>query len=345
MLQRYPSFLLYIAFSSWLLLLGGCSPKEAPIAMPDVQPIPPSTVDEMTAFQAPSLSGPPMETAPAVIIHEPKPPGANEIRYTWEDGKASLVQVQIGYPTIIRLQPNERITSIVDGDRAHLNEQEVEAAKQQPQQEKNPQCSHGIRWQYCRGIAESQYTPIESVAFTATHPGHKSGFVVFTTQRTYALDLQAVARTKVRLITWDVGRPPFVPPPPPTPTLLPSGPRQYHVGYNMSSAGQLPEWAPRGVWSDLPTAREAKIYIQFAPAVIHSRQPLLRGMTEYGTPYLLNSRQYGEWVIVDELAPRLELRRGAGELAERVVVTREQLRTISCPGDEVCPHWPSALVR
>ena len=83
--------------------------------------------------------------------------------------------------------------------------------------------------------------------------------------------------------------------------------------------------------SDLPTAVSAKIYMRFKPAVLHQSMPLLRGMTEYGTPYLLNSRQYGEWVVVDELAPRLELRRGAGELAERVVVTREQLRVDQLP--------------
>ena len=133
-------------------LLAACSPKETPIAMPDTQPVPASTPEEMATFTAPSLFVPPVEAVPAPVILQPKPPGANEIRYEWEDGKASLVQVQIGYPTIIRLQPNERINSIVDGDRAHLNEQEMEAAKHQPQQEKNPQCSLGIRWQFCRGV-------------------------------------------------------------------------------------------------------------------------------------------------------------------------------------------------
>ena len=196
-----------------------------------------------------------------------------------------------------------------------------------------------------RGLLKAS-SPIESVAFTATHAGHRSGFLVFTTQRTYVLDLQSVHKTKVRLITWSVPLPPAAPAPPPAPTLLPSAtvPRQYHVGYSMASAGQLPDFAPVEVLSDLPTAVSAKIYLRFKPAVLHQKMPLLRGMTEYGTPYLLNSRQYGEWVVVDELAPRLELRRGAGELAERVVITREALRSIQCPGEEACPRWPAPHV-
>ena len=68
--------------------------------------------------------------------------------------------------------------------------------------------------------------------------------------------------------------------------------------------------------------------------------PLLRGMDEHGKPYLLNSRQVGRFVIVDELAPRLELRRGAKDDAQVVVITREQLRPIYCPGDPACPVWP-----
>ena len=110
----------------------------------------------------------------------------------------------------------------------------------------------------------------------------------------------------------------------------------------MTSPGQTPDWAPVQILSDLPTVPSAKMYLRFPPVVLHQRMPLLRGMTEQGKPYLLNARQYGEWVVVDALAPRLELRRGAGDDAQRVVLTRDQVRTITCPGDVACPVWPAA---
>ena len=109
----------------WLIALGitavctGCAPKALPL--PDAQPVPPSSAEEMAAFQAPSLYVPPVEQQPLASLPVQKPPGANEVRYKWEDGKANLVQVQVGYPTVIRLQPTEKITSIVDGDRSELD--------------------------------------------------------------------------------------------------------------------------------------------------------------------------------------------------------------------------------
>ena len=326
-----------VVFGAILLLISACTSKE--LVLPDVEPVPTPSLEDVAAFQAPSLYAPPVEVPQFSKPPAPKPPGANETRYQWVDGKASLVKVQVGYPTVIRLQPEEKITSIVDGDRAPITEEEAATTKQRPQQEKQTLCAYGARWQYCKGISESQWSPIESVAFTATQVGHKSGLIIFTTQRTYSLELQAVAQTNVRLVTWDVPPPPSVPPPPQPPSLLPnaSTPHVYHVGYLMSSPGTPPDWVPLQVVSDLPTVPSAKMYLRFAPVVLHQRMPLLRGMTEQGKPYLLNARQYGEWVVVDELAPRLELRRGAGKEAETVALTRGELRTIHCPHDPACP--------
>ena len=329
----------------WLLAVGitalcvGCT-RDLPL--PDVEPIPPSTTEEMAAFTAPSLILPEPVLTPAIPTLAPRP-STNEKRYKWADGESYLVQVQVGYVTVVRLQGGEKITSIVDGDRAPVSEDEAPTTKTQPHQEKNPQCSGGVRWQFCRGVSESEYTPVESIAFTATHPGHRSGFMVFTTQRTYALDLQAVASTRVRLITFETPPPPSMPSTPRAPSLFPPAhiPHQYHIGYTMTSPGPLPEWAPVHILSDLPTASSAKIYVKFAPFVIHSRMPLLRGVTHDGKPYLLNSRQMGEWIIIDELAPRLELRLGAGKDAQRVVISRSDLRSITCPGDAQCPQWPA----
>ena len=72
-----------------------------------------------------------------------------------------------------------------------------------------------------RHLAKASDAPIENVAFTATHAGHRSGFLVFTTQRTYVLDLQSVHKTKVRLITWSVPLPPSAPSAPTSPDAAP----------------------------------------------------------------------------------------------------------------------------
>jgi hypothetical protein len=69
--------------------------------------------------------------------------------------------------------------------------------------------------------------------------------------------------------------------------------------------------------------------------------PLVRMIGPNG-PQLINARQYRNVTIVDQLAPRLELRVGVGVNAETVTITRGALRTIDCPGDEACPVWPAA---
>ena len=69
--------------------------------------------------------------------------------------------------------------------------------------------------------------------------------------------------------------------------------------------------------------------------------PLLRLLGPNG-PQLVNTRQFLNVVIVDQLLARAELRVGIGERAETVTITRGALRTIACPGDEACPVWPEA---
>jgi len=302
-----------------------------------VQPVP----DNLTAYQAPVMYSPPPVPVDPSPPPSPKAKVANEVRYEWEDGRADTVPVGIGYPTVVRLQPNERITSLMDGDRQYVTEEEAKET-QQPQREKHPNCYYGVRWQWCRGVRESQYTPVEHLAFTATHPGHKQGVVVFTDHRTYYLELHALKATKTRLVSWTVPPPPPAPPKPKVPGLFPdfADTRVYHVGYTLTIPHATPDWTPLHIWSDPPGVPSPKMYLEFAPVILAQRMPLLRGMNEHGKPYLLNSRQYGRWLVVDELAPRLELRRGADAAAQVVVITREQLRPMQCPGDTECPVFP-----
>lgn len=80
-----------------LVMLAGCSGNKQ-IPLPQVEPV----KDDLSTFQAPAMYVPP--PAPVVLPPPPKPNRAapNEQRYNWEDGEAYLVQVQAGYPTVVR---------------------------------------------------------------------------------------------------------------------------------------------------------------------------------------------------------------------------------------------------
>jgi type IV secretory pathway VirB9-like protein len=316
-----------------LVLLMGCAGNKE-IPLPEVHPV----KDDLSTFQAPALYVPPPVPVELPPPPKPKRPAPNEQRYAWEDGEAYLVQVQVGYPTVVRFQPGEVITSVMDGDREYVTESEGQTPPG-PAPDKKPGCYYGVRWSYCKGVSESQYIPVEHLVFTATHANGsaaKTGVVVFSDQRAYYVELQAVRSTKTRLVSWSYPPAPPAPPKPKHPTLFPdlAEPRQYHTGYTFTIPHATPDWTPTGVWSD------SKVYLQFSPTALHQRMPVIRGMDHAGKPFLVNSRQYKNWVVIDELPPRLELRSGAGEDALTVIVSRGELRTISCPGDATCPVFP-----
>lgn len=312
-----------------LLTVAGCAPKQ--VSRPDVKALP----EAETAWQEPAL-----------YIAPPPPPARpvakNEVRYPWEEGKADIVKVGLRYPTVVKFEPNEHITSMMDGDRETVTAQEADTMGARAQATENPHCYRGVRWQWCKGVSASQYTPVEHLVFTTTHPGHKQGVVVFTDRRSYYLELQSVAQTTTRLVSWSYPPPP-APPTPTPPGLFPdlAARRQFHVGYVFTLPDPAPPWTPVKVWSDVPTLeRGAKVYIQFPPSIIHQRMPSVRGMNRRGEPYLVNARYAAHWVVIDHVPERLELRDGADTDAGVVVITRHVLRSITCPGDEGCPVWP-----
>jgi type IV secretory pathway VirB9-like protein len=84
-----------------------------------------------------------------------------------------------------------------------------------------------------------------------------------------------------------------------------------------------------------------KVYIVYPEVTLFENVPLVRIIGPNG-PQVVNSRQYLNVVIIDQLVARAELRVGIGENAQTVIITRGQLRTIACPGDAACPVWPRA---
>src|SRR5262245_18159135 len=122
------------------------------------------------------------------------------------------------------------------------------------------------------------------------------------------------------------------------PGLLPAPqePRHYHVGYALVGSKPPPSWQPRQVVDD-----GKKTYIIYPEVTLFETVPMLRLIGPNG-PQLVNSRQFLNVVIVDQLVPRAELRVGLGEHAEPVTITRGALQTIRWPGDAACPVWPQA---
>jgi type IV secretion system protein VirB9 len=229
------------------------------------------------------------------------------------EGTEYRATVQPGYPLTILLEPGEHPLKVIGGDRPLLAEGEV------------------APWQVAVTPAEA---PRANIFVTVTRPGLRMGLVVATDRRTYLLNLTSVGLTTTRVLRWryDVSSVVAAPPPAP-PGPLPALPFRLHVGYQVQTTqGHQPEWVPR-VYDD-----GMKVYIVFPGTMLFQEAPLLRGIGVNG-PYLLNSRQAGRVVIVDQLASRLELRLGIGAQAEVVQVVRGVLETIQCPGHAQCPTW------
>lgn len=312
-----------------LLLLSACATKEAPL--PPVQAVP----NTLEAFQLPALYNPPPPLPEPELPPPPKAPGKNELRYAYEDGTLDLVPVSVGYTTTVRLQPGERIRALTGGDLAPVPEGEAQAVPADKAQKDN--CWVGARWHLCQGESEYYGLPLTHLAIAATHEKQAQGVDVLTNVRLYKLELKSTkARTK-GLVTWSYPELPWRPQTPKAPTIFPDNgdARQYHVGYTFTLPDPAPAWTPLKVYSD------TKMYLQFDPTLLYQHMPLIRGMNYAGQPRLVNMKQVGNWVIIDELAPRLELRDGPDAHAQVVVITRAALHTIQCPGHADCPVWPA----
>jgi type IV secretion system protein VirB9 len=152
--------------------------------------------------------------------------------------------------------------------------------------------------------------------------------------------LQALSTvtSPIRVVRWTVPAATEDVPTLESPGLLPSAalPRAYHVGYSIEADGAPPDWQPRSVIDD-----GKKLYIIYPERTLFATVPLIRLVGANG-PQLVNTRQYLNVVIVDQIPGRLELRVGAGDRAEVVRITRGTLQTIACPGTAGCPVWPEA---
>jgi type IV secretion system protein VirB9 len=302
-----------------LLAAWGCEPKDPPA--PPIAP----PAEDLSTWTVPTIVQPaPRQPHPQVVRPVNLPAGPDEKVYKYMPGKAVEALVPMGTPLDIVLQPGEDVRQIVDGDRAPV---------QEGQQHR--------RWEVKEGKDGSGPELRPHIFVTASEPGLTNGLVVTTTRRIYYITCKSVAKSPTRILRWhydslaaDQGAPETAPEPPLLP--LPDQPRLYHVGYEMQVSQPAPAWVPRFIVDD-----GKKTYIIYPEVTLFDSVPLLRLIGPNG-PQLVNSLQYLNVVIVDQLITRAELRLGTGERAQVVTITRGKLRTMQCPGDAACPVWPAA---
>ena len=269
--------------------------------------------DDLSTFTVPSfLEEPPVIPAPQKLT--PRPAAPNEIVYPYESGKDYFLEVPLNYPLDILLEPGETLQNLVGGDRTPVDGQDSPP------------------WMLKDGHSGDGLTMQAHVFLTVSKPGLTLGLIITTTRRIYYLTAKSVQRSPIRAVRWHYPEqaPPVPLPAPPALWPDPTQGQQWHVGYIIDSHG-APNWLP--VWVG---DNGAKVFIVFPATSLYDTVPLVRGIGSTG-PFLVNSRQRGHTLMIDQLAGALELRLGTEHAAETVTIHRGMLRTIRCPGDMECP--------
>jgi type IV secretion system protein VirB9 len=293
----------------------GCATSHPPVSAPPLA--------EDLAWSRPAAVAVPEPPSPPIPPEPDAPRSAKEKVYAFAVGESYRVDVPVGAPMDVLLQPGEEIRDVADGDRSPMDSQD-----QKP------------LWEFKQSSSGQGPTGRPHVLITVPKAGLSNGLTVTTTKRAYYLDLKSVAKSPARSVRWTY------PDEPPaaakaTPRLWPdpAQPQRYHVGYEVTTTAPRPVWTVRQVVDD-----GQKTYLLFPPTVTTVDAPLVRLVGASG-PEMVNARQAGSVVILDRLFNRAELRLGAGKGAEVVTVQRLEPRTIQCPEDPDCPVWPDALVR
>lgn len=300
------------------VILTGCVIQEPPV--PEYIPPPP---EDLSHWSVPALVQPAKRQAGVPLVEEHKPTPAEKV-YDFKPGGTYVVPVAVGFPLDVLLEPGEALRNIMGGD-AELVEQGQEPT----------------RWTVKDGKSGKESTMREHVFIRVTEPGLKMGVIVTTSLRTYYLSCVSMAASPIRAVRWKYSDQRAEVLPDKEPGLLPEPGEQkrYHVGYHIGGSAPLPAFAPRYVIDD-----GTKMYIVYSEITLFKTVPLIRALTPQG-PALLNSRQYLNVVIIDQLVPKLELRVGADTKdhpADIVTITQGILRTIECGNDSDCPVWPAA---
>lgn len=147
-----------------------------------------------------------------------------------------------------------------------------------------------------------------------TRPAIETNLVVNTDRRTYLIELRAHERPYMPSVAWfyPESRGKSLHALPPVPVLPEIAQRRYRY----SIEGDKPPWRPVNAYDD-----GRKVYVEFSPGIVQGEMPPLFVVGADGKPELVNSRAYGNVLIVDRLFAAAELRLG-GESQQIVRIVR-----------------------
>jgi P-type conjugative transfer protein TrbG len=147
-----------------------------------------------------------------------------------------------------------------------------------------------------------------------TRPAIETNLVVNTDRRTYLIELRAHERPYMPSVAWfyPESRGKSLRALPPVPVLPEIAQRRYRY----SIEGDKPPWRPVNVYDD-----GRKVYVEFSPGIVQGEMPPLFVVGADGKPELVNSRAYGNVLIVDRLFAAAELRLG-GDSQQIVRIVR-----------------------
>jgi type IV secretion system protein VirB9 len=243
-----------------------------------------------------------------------RPPSAYEKVLRYEEGQEYKLDVGMGRPLDILLEPGELLRNIAGPS--------FEGEDAAP-------------WIIKEGDSGAGTSARHHLFITANKPGQTMGLVVTTNRRVMYLTLRSVTRTNTWAVRWSYADTPSIFSKPKV-ALLPdtSLPQRYHVGYLIEPRQPRPVWTPR---QTLDNGRQT--FVVFPPSVLAGQAPMIRLIGPQG-PQIVNSRQVASVIVLDQIFDRAELRLGTGPAAETVTITRQVPVTINCPGHDQCPAWP-----
>src|SRR5262245_35555189 len=228
---------------------------------------------EDLSWSAPVPVAPPVAepVSPPASEEPERPRSSKEKVYAFVVGESYRVDVPVGAPMDVLLQPGEEIRNLADGDRAVMEGQDQKPA-----------------WELQQAYSGSGAIGRPHVLITVPKAGLTNGLTITTTKRTYYLDLKSVAKTAARSVRFTYSDEP-VAIAKATPRLWPdpSQPQRYHVGYAISATDPKPVWSVRQVVDD-----GSKTYLIFPPTVTSVDAPLIRLVGTTG-PEMVNARQAG----------------------------------------------------
>jgi type IV secretion system protein VirB9 len=280
--------------------------------------------EDLSHWQVPALVQPAKRLPPLPQALEFRKPTPEEKVFDYAPGTTFKIPVTVGLPLDVSFEPGEERRTLAGGDPEPV---------EQGQEEK--------RWGIREGRSGKDATMQEHLIVLPRELGMKMGMIRTTTRRTYSLVFESVKNSPIRFVRFRYSDLVLDVAPEKAPSLLPDPdePRRYHVGYTLTTSSPTPAWTPRYVVDD-----GAKMYVVYPEVTLFQTVPLVRSVGAQG-PQVINSRQFLNVVIVDQLAAKLELRLGVtkeDKPLEQVTITQGALRTIECPGDPACPVWPAA---